>query len=86
MSSSFWCVRERGWLGEAPAAAPDVPCKHPQVSVILDGQLAGHVDQVNGILELSGASSGGERRKYESLRKWADQLKSLQEGLCAKLS
>ena len=54
------------------------------VSLILDGLVDGHIDQVNGLLELR--SSGAETmRKYAGLEKWAVQLRSLHAAAVARV-
>ena len=55
------------------------------VSLILDGCVDGHIDQVNGLLELHG-SGAGQQRKYAGLDKWATQLRSLHAAAVARVS
>jgi COP9 signalosome complex subunit 2 len=56
------------------------------VSLILDGRVDGHIDQVNGLLELRGSGAGADaRRKYAGLDKWAVQLRSLHAAAVARV-
>mmetsp|Transcript_2934 Transcript_2934/g.10382 ORF Transcript_2934/g.10382 Transcript_2934/m.10382 type:complete len:159 (-) Transcript_2934:73-549(-) len=54
------------------------------VSLILDGRVQGHIDQVNGLLELDAQAEGTQ--KYEGLAKWSKQLTSLHTAVVNKLS
>jgi COP9 signalosome complex subunit 2 len=54
------------------------------VSLILDGRVEGHIDQVNGLLELRGSGTGAAR-KYAGLDKWAVQLRSLHATAVARV-
>uniref|UniRef100_A0A7S0RGH7 COP9 signalosome complex subunit 2 n=1 Tax=Chlamydomonas leiostraca TaxID=1034604 RepID=A0A7S0RGH7_9CHLO len=45
------------------------------VTLILDGRVAGYIDQVNGLLEVGDRSEGS--RKYSALDKWCGQLKAI---------
>ncbi len=55
------------------------------VSLILDGKVDGHIDQVNGLLELRGSGAGAGARKYAGLDKWAVQLRSLHAAAVARV-
>jgi len=54
------------------------------VSLILDSRIAGHIDQVNKLLELT--SSSEEDEKYAALDKWSKSLKTLNGNIVSKLS
>ena len=56
------------------------------VSLILDGRVAGHIDQVAHVLELEAPDSSKRQRKYASLDKSVTQLRSLITSLSNKLS
>lgn len=64
---------------------PEKEVEQLLVSLILDGQLAGHVDQIQGILELENVDMRGDKKLYEALQKWSDSLLTVQEGLAAKV-
>ena len=54
------------------------------VALILDGQIDGHVDQVNGLLLLQRPSA--DAKKYAATQKWASQLAQLQQTILTKLA
>lgn len=54
------------------------------ISLILDGRVAGRIDQVNQLLELD--VPGEQAPKYGALDKWAHQLHSLHAMVAAKLA
>ncbi|GFR39870.1 hypothetical protein Agub_g371 [Astrephomene gubernaculifera] len=62
--------------------APDV--EQLLVSLILDGRVAGTIDQVNQILEVGGRQEGA--RRYTALDKWAAQVASLHAAVQNKLT
>ena len=68
-------VRIRGLAAEL--GVPDAEVESLLVSLILDGRVDGHIDQVNGLLELRGSGAGAGQRKYAGLDKWATQLRNL---------
>lgn len=53
------------------------------VGLVLDGRVAGRIDQVGGVLELEGAAEQGA--KYEALGKWAAQAAALHAAAAARL-
>eukprot|EP00759_Apiculatamorpha_spiralis_P005332 PhF_6_TR13228/c0_g1_i1/m.20925/K12176/COPS2, CSN2, TRIP15; COP9 signalosome complex subunit 2 len=55
------------------------------VSLILDGEMVGFVDQVNGILMLGGDAGQSERR-YAALGKWSQQIASIQSNFQTRVS
>ncbi|KAG2448992.1 hypothetical protein HYH02_005746 [Chlamydomonas schloesseri] len=61
--------------------APDV--EQLLVSLILDGRVAGNIDQVNQILEVGSRQEGA--RKYSALDKWAAQIGLLHAAVQNKL-
>ncbi|GBF94078.1 COP9 signalosome complex subunit [Raphidocelis subcapitata] len=54
------------------------------VSLILDGRVTGHIDQVNQLLEVGDRAAGSG--KYASMAKWARQLASIQGAVANKLA
>jgi len=54
------------------------------VSLILDGQVDGHIDQLEQLLLLN--KEPGSAKKYEALDKWGTQLVALQQTVFAKLN
>lgn len=54
------------------------------VSLILDNKIKGHIDQINQIVILDSARSAGYL-KYQSLGKWATQLKSLERTVMNRI-
>ena len=55
------------------------------VSVVLDGRISGHIDQVNQLLVLEAKGQEDAAKKYASLDKWSTQLKNLQVNNMARL-
>eukprot|EP01065_Artemidia_motanka_P043042 TRINITY_DN5897_c0_g1_i1.p1 TRINITY_DN5897_c0_g1~~TRINITY_DN5897_c0_g1_i1.p1 ORF type:complete len:444 (+),score=103.71 TRINITY_DN5897_c0_g1_i1:106-1437(+) len=53
------------------------------VSMLLDGDLAGSVDQVRGVLILGDSSKGAAR--YKALQKWTEQLSLIQSSIGNRL-
>jgi len=53
------------------------------VSLILDGHIDGHVDQIGSLLLL--ADKAGDTKKYNALEKWSKQLATLQQTVYNKL-
>jgi len=51
---------------------------------ILDGQIAGHIDQVGQLLVLTESVQGDQR--YEAIDKWSSQLQGLMKSVASKLS
>ena len=54
------------------------------VALILDGQVDGHIDQLEQLLLLN--KEPGNAKKYEALDKWGTQLMALQQTIFAKLN
>jgi len=54
------------------------------VTLILDGQIDGHVDQMGSLLLL--ADKATDTKKYQALEKWQKQLGALQQTIYNKLS
>ena len=54
------------------------------VTLILDGQIDGQVDQIGGLLLLRQASADAKR--YAAIEKWAGALQTLQQTVVAKLA
>lgn len=64
----------------------NIPAKEVEqllVSLILDNRIAGHIDQVNQLLEMGDKSQGN--RKFESMDKWAKQLIAIHNTIQNKL-
>lgn len=53
------------------------------ISLILDGQVDGQIDQLENLLVLAKDAKGSQ--KYQSLEKWSHQLGSLHTGVFNKL-
>ena len=51
----------------AELGVPEAEVQSLLVSLILDGRVEGHIDQVNGLLELRGSEAGAGARKYAGL-------------------
>jgi len=62
---------------------PEAEVQALLVSLILDSRVSGHIDQVNGLLELEDRNTGS--KKYHAIDKWSDQLKVLQSTVAHKL-
>lgn len=56
------------------------------VSLILDKQMQGRIDQRSGFLHLGGAKTSLESKKFEAIGKWSDTLRSLTANLDARLT
>merc|ERR1712228_214556 len=54
------------------------------VSLILDGQVVGHIDQLNQLLLLTDKAT--DIKKYTAVDKWSTQLGNLQQSIFNKLS
>jgi len=54
------------------------------VSLILDGHIDGHIDQVGALLLLT--DKAADAKKYSALDKWSTQLAALQSTICSKVS
>ena len=75
-----------------PACSPASPACSPMylqvepllVALILDGQVDGHIDQLEQLLLLN--KEPGNAKKYEALDKWGTQLMALQQTIFAKLN
>lgn len=63
---------------------PEADVEQLLVTLILDGRLSGHIDQVNQLLEVGDKTAGS--RKYSGMDKWAAQLASLHSAILNKLS
>lgn len=61
---------------------PEKDVERLLVSLILDGRIQGHIDQVNQLLVLS--KEAGDVPKYQTMDKWSDTLASIQRGLLNK--
>ena len=64
---------------------PEADVEELLVSVVLDGKVAGHVDQVNQLLVLEAKGSEDAARKYEAMAKWSTQLQELQISNISRL-
>jgi len=62
---------------------PEADVQALLVSLILDSRIRGHIDQVNGLLELEDKNKGS--KKYHAIDKWSNQLKVLQTTVAHKL-
>lgn len=49
------------------------------VQLILDGEIAGKIDQVTGVLDLT-QRTGGAAKKYAAIHQWANTLKNLTQN------
>ena len=67
-----------------PAASWYLQVEPLLVALILDGQVDGHVDQLEQLLLLN--KEPGNAKKYEALDKWGTQLMALQQTIFAKLN
>ena len=54
------------------------------VALILDGQVDGHIDQLDRLLLLNQKSS--DAKKYNAVDKWGAQLAQLQQAVFSKLN
>ncbi|KAL3893051.1 MAG: hypothetical protein SGPRY_014522 [Prymnesium sp.] len=54
------------------------------VSLILDGQVDGHIDQIDQLLLLN--EKPGDAKKYQAVEKWGRQLGQLQQTIFTKLN
>eukprot|EP00879_Flechtneria_rotunda_P003357 GHRR01003585.1.p1 GENE.GHRR01003585.1~~GHRR01003585.1.p1 ORF type:complete len:436 (+),score=159.47 GHRR01003585.1:213-1520(+) len=59
---------------------PEADVEQLLVSLILDNRIAGHVDQVNQLLEVGDKAQG--MNKYVAMEKWANQVKSIHQTVC----
>ena len=64
---------------------PEAEVEELLVSVVLDGRISGHIDQVNQLLVLEAKGQEDAAKKYASLDKWSTQLKNLQVNNMARL-
>eukprot|EP00798_Chlamydomonas_sp_ICE-L_P021235 gene21235-28151_t len=62
---------------------PEKDVEQLLVSLILDGRVAGYIDQVNQLLEVGDRSAG--MKKYTALDKWASQLDTIHTTVLNKL-
>jgi COP9 signalosome complex subunit 2 len=58
--------------------------EHLLRACILDGQIAGHIDQVGQLLVLQQSAAGDKR--YEAIDKWSAQLHNLMKSVSSKLA
>jgi len=72
---------------------PEAEVQSLLVSLILDNEILGHIDQVNQLVLLhspstptSTSTSTQTNKKYKSLEKWASQLDTLHRTVIGKLS
>ena len=49
------------------------------VQLILDGEIAGKIDQVNGVLDLT-QRTGGAAKKYAAINQWTNTIKHLTQS------
>lgn len=56
---------------------PEAEVEALLVSLILDGRVDGHIDQVGGLLELRGTGAGAGAKLYAGMDKWAAQIRAL---------
>ena len=54
------------------------------IGLILDGKIAGRIDQLKHVLELDKEADQAET--YAALRKWADQVNSVTTAVVSRLS
>eukprot|EP01105_Mastigella_eilhardi_P007480 TRINITY_DN18915_c0_g1_i1.p1 TRINITY_DN18915_c0_g1~~TRINITY_DN18915_c0_g1_i1.p1 ORF type:complete len:469 (+),score=165.03 TRINITY_DN18915_c0_g1_i1:71-1408(+) len=64
---------------------PDDECERLLVTLILDGKVRGHIDQINKIVIIDSLLSASYS-KYSAMAKWNRQLGTLRSSICAKLS
>mmetsp|Transcript_18793 Transcript_18793/g.32056 ORF Transcript_18793/g.32056 Transcript_18793/m.32056 type:complete len:438 (+) Transcript_18793:95-1408(+) len=62
---------------------PEADVESLLVTLILDGRVQGHIDQVNQLLEVGGRNEG--QAKYTALDKWASQLQSIHNATMNRL-
>eukprot|EP00245_Coleochaete_scutata_P008551 TRINITY_DN2639_c0_g1_i2.p1 TRINITY_DN2639_c0_g1~~TRINITY_DN2639_c0_g1_i2.p1 ORF type:complete len:216 (+),score=56.38 TRINITY_DN2639_c0_g1_i2:52-648(+) len=62
---------------------PEKEVEQLLVSLVLDGRVHGHIDQVNQLLELQDKSRG--QKKYAAIDKWSAQIKSLHGTVINKI-
>eukprot|EP00245_Coleochaete_scutata_P008550 TRINITY_DN2639_c0_g1_i1.p1 TRINITY_DN2639_c0_g1~~TRINITY_DN2639_c0_g1_i1.p1 ORF type:complete len:216 (+),score=58.56 TRINITY_DN2639_c0_g1_i1:52-648(+) len=62
---------------------PEKEVEQLLVSLVLDGRVHGHIDQVNQLLELQDKSRG--QKKYAAIDKWSAQIKSLHSTVINKI-
>lgn len=65
-------------------AVTDAEVESLLVTLILDGEVKGKIDQVNGLLVI-GDKEGGSMDKFASMRKVLKQLKSLEVAAVGRL-
>ena len=54
------------------------------MTLILDGQIDGHVDQLAQLLLLN--KEPGNAKKYDAIDKWSSQLSALQQTVFSRLN
>ena len=54
------------------------------VSLILDGRISGHIDQMASLLLLNPTAE--DAKKFDVMHRWSKQLGGLQQGVFAKLN
>jgi len=67
------------FLANALQIAEDV-CEGYLVQLVLDGLIHAKIDQVNGLLDLTQRTGGGDK-KYQALEGWASKLESMGRNL-----
>jgi len=55
-------------------------CESYLVQLVLDGEIHAKIDQVNGLLDLTQRTGGGDK-KYQALESWANKLESMGRNL-----
>jgi len=68
-----------GFLAQALQIAEDV-CEGYLVQLVLDGLILAKIDQVNGLLDLTQRTGGGDK-KYQALEGWASKVDSMSRNL-----
>lgn len=64
---------------------PEAEVEALLVSLILDGRVDGHIDQVGGLLELRGTCAGAGAKLYAGLDKWSAQIRALHASAVARV-